>query len=48
MSLKSEDWGMLAKVLYKVFFRKMLITATANTANTFDDKALQQIDKMLK
>lgn len=48
MSMKSEDWGLLGRLMYKWFLRDLLIKATANTSNTFDDKALQQIDKMLK
>lgn len=47
MSLKSEDWGILGKILYKMLFRKMLIKAAASTKTEFDDKALMAVDKML-
>lgn len=47
-SLKSADWGFLGKVLYKLFLRNLLTKAVASTKTEFDDKALQQLDKMLK
>ena len=47
-SLKSEDWSVISKMLYKYFFRRWLVTAVASTKTDFDDKALAALDKMLK
>ena len=47
MSLNSMQWGMLAKVLYKIFFRKQLQKAVKSTENKFDDRALAEVDKMI-
>ena len=47
MSLNSMQWGMLAKVLYKIFFREQLQKAVKSTENKFDDKALAEVDKMI-
>lgn len=46
-SLKSEDYGFLARTLY-TFFRPTIIKIVASTDNEFDDKALAVLDKLLK
>ncbi len=47
-SLKSEDWGVIGRVVYKYFLRRLLVKAVASTKTEFDDKALAAVDKMLK
>ena len=47
-SLKTEDWSIIGKMLYKYFLRGLLVKAVANTKTEFDDKALAAVDKMLK
>ena len=47
-SLKSEDWSIISKMLYKYFLRSLLVKAVASTKTEFDDKALAALDKMLK
>ena len=47
-SLKSEDWSIIGKMLYKYFLRGLLVKAVSSTKTDFDDKALAAVDKMLK
>ncbi len=46
-SLKSEDYGILARMLYS-FFRPTIVKIVADSDNELDDKVLQIIDKILK
>ena len=45
MSIKSEEWGFLAKFLYK-FFRPQLAKVVASTENTWDDSGLKVLDHL--
>ena len=46
MTIHGEQWGFVARLLYK-FFRPQLVKIVEDSTNTVDDKVLQVADELL-
>ena len=46
MNNNAIKFGLLARLIYRLFLREYLVKAVENSENTIDDEALEMIDNL--